>query len=79
MRRTTLVLEDDIARRIKERAALKGQTMKELVNALLRKSLSAAPSPQRKFRLQWKTYRGIIQPGVRLDDRDSLFDLMDEK
>lgn len=74
-----MVLEDDIARKLKESAVMKGQTMKELVNALLRKSLIGATFPQRKFRLQWKTYRGTIQPGVRLDDRDFLFDLMDEK
>lgn len=29
------------------------------------------------YSLTWRTDRGRIQPGVRLDDRDSLFDLMD--
>jgi hypothetical protein len=29
------------------------------------------------YRLQWRPERGRIQPGVRLDDRDALFDLME--
>jgi hypothetical protein len=27
--------------------------------------------------LQWRSDGGRIQPGVRLDDRDALFDLME--
>ena len=75
MVRTTVTLEDEIFRRLKRRAAEEGCAFKDLVNRLLR--LALTPPGRRAYRLRWKTERGKLQPGVNLDDRDALFDLMD--
>jgi hypothetical protein len=75
--RTTIDLDDHLFRRLKQTAARRGTTLRELVNEYLRKAL-ARPEKPTKYRFRWKTDPpGRIQPGVRLNDRDSLFDLMD--
>lgn len=77
MKRTTLDLEEDIFRRLRQEAADTGVTLKEIVNSLLRRALGGRPRGKKRFRLNWKICRGRLQPGVRLDDRDSLYDLME--
>ena len=74
--RTTIELDDPLFTRLKQEAAQRGTTLRKLVNDLLRRALAERPR-QTKYRFRWKTERGRIQPGVRLNDRDSLFDLMD--
>ncbi len=74
--RTTIALDDDLLRRLKHEAAEQGRTLAAVVNDLLRRAL--APPPRGKpYRFDWKTERGRLQPGVRLDDRESLFDVME--
>ena len=64
---------------LEQEAARRASTLRELVNDLLRQAM-AAPKPKTKYRFDWKPHRsGHIQPGVRLDDRNSLFDLMDDR
>jgi hypothetical protein len=74
--RTTLEINDDLFRRAKRRAAEEGTSLRTVVENSLRTYL-AGKQEARPFRLHWRTESGRIQPGVRLDDRDSLFDLMD--
>ena len=76
MHRTTLMLDEGLFRQLKKEAVSRGQTLKELVNTLLRRALGTAPT-RKAYRLNWKTCRGQLQPGVRLDDRESLHDLME--
>jgi plasmid stability protein len=74
--RTTLALDDDLLRRVKQRAAAEGRSMQSVVNDLLRQALVArgrAPG----YRLELQGWHGREQPGVDLFDRDRLFDLMD--
>lgn len=74
--RTTVDLSDELFRRAKRRAADEQTTLKAVVEAALRAWL--APRRGGKgYRLQWRPVRGKLQPGVDLDDRDALFDLMD--
>jgi hypothetical protein len=74
--RTTLDINDDLLRRAKRRAVDEGTPLRAVVEDALRMYL--AQKPQRgKFVWRWKTDSGKLQPGVRLDDRNSLFDLMD--
>jgi len=75
MARTTLTINDDLLRQLRKRAADEGRPLKELVNRLLRDALR--PPARKPFKLRWRTERGKVQPGVRLDDRDALFDLME--
>ncbi len=74
--RTTVDINDELLRITKKRAADEHATLRGIVDRALRLYFTQPPS--RKFRLRWKTHKGgRIQPGVVLDDRDSLFDLMD--
>jgi hypothetical protein len=76
MKRTTLVLEHRIYDDLRRRALRERRTMRDLASDLLRKGLAARP--RRDYRLVWKPETGSgTQPGVNLEDRDSLWDLMD--
>ncbi|MGH9358671.1 MAG: type II toxin-antitoxin system VapB family antitoxin [Terriglobia bacterium] len=75
--RTTIELDDRLFRDLKRQAAASGTTLRQVVNDLLRRSLNR-PEQRSKYRFDWKVDPlGTIQPGVRLNDRESLFDLMD--
>ena len=74
--RTTVEINDELLRTAKKRAAEEHATLREIFDRALRQYFTQ-PAP-RKFKLRWKTHRGgKIQPGVVLEDRNSLFDLMD--
>jgi Arc/MetJ family transcription regulator len=74
--RTTIEISDDLFRRAKTRAADEGTTLREVVELALRAYLSRQMK-RSGYELQWRSERGRILPGVNLDDRDALFDLMD--
>ena len=75
--RSTVEIDHSLFREIKRRAVERGTTFRNVVNELLRRELKQTEQRPR-YRLRWKTEPlGRIQPGVRLNDRDSLFDLMD--
>ncbi len=76
--RTTIDINDALLKRAKKRAADEGTTLRALVEGALRRHLSERP-PRAGYRLRWRTERGRLLPGARLDDRDALFDLMDER
>jgi hypothetical protein len=64
------------ARQLKRKAADEGVTIRQLVESALRVYLGKQ-TRRKDYELKWKTERGRILPGVRLDHRDALFDLMD--
>lgn len=76
MKRTTLAIDDDLLKQLKERAAREGRTLQAVANDLLRQALAQQwPKSQPTLVLRgWKT---VEQPGVYLLERDKLFDLMD--
>lgn len=75
--RTTIELNDSLFRQLKQEAARRGITLRELVDERLR-GAAALPHQRNEYRFNWKPFRGgHLQPGVRLNDRDALFDLMD--
>lgn len=75
MPRTTLAIDDDLLKSIKEKAAREGRTFQEVANELLRDALHRHKPAKTKLVLRgWKA---VEQPGVDLFDRDKLFDLMD--
>lgn len=75
--RTTVDVNDVLLRQAKRRAAEDGITLRTLIEEALRLRLAGAAPGRRTYRLQWKTERGQLNPGVTLDDRDALFDLLD--
>lgn len=74
--RTTIEIADELLRRAKKRAADNGTPLRAVVETALRRYLEDRPQ-RGTYRLKWRTERGTLLPGVRLDDRDALFDLMD--
>jgi hypothetical protein len=77
--RTTLTIDDSIMKAAKQRAAQEGRPLKAVIGDALRLGLGLmrdARASKGKFKLTVVDGQGL-QPGVRLDDRDALFDLMD--
>ena len=74
--RTTLDLNEEVLRSAKQRAAREGTTLRAVVERALRSYLKGGDRKS-GYRLRWRPERGRLRPGVRLDDRDALFDRMD--
>ena len=74
--RTTIEINDELMRHAKKRAANDGVPLRDVVEDALRRYLSEKPAAT-GYKLKWTTETGELMPGVDLDDRDSLFDLMD--
>ena len=74
--RTTLEISDELLRRAKRRAADEATTLRQVVEAALRRYLGGRSSEGR-YEFRWRTEKGRILPGVRLDDRDALFEIME--
>ncbi|MFH1574991.1 MAG: DUF2191 domain-containing protein [Acidobacteriota bacterium] len=67
---------DELLRRAKKRAADEGVPLRQVIESALRIYLMGR-SNKGGYRLRWRTESGHIQPGVCLEDRDALFDLME--
>jgi hypothetical protein len=74
--RTTVDISDEIFRQAKKTAADRGVPLRQVIEAALRHYLGSGRQGG-GYKLRWRTESGRLQPGVRLDDRDALFDLMD--
>ncbi len=77
--RTTLNLDDDLMRSIKEHAASTGRTLTSLVEESLRELLTRAESSDGCYTLDWVPVEGGVQQGVDLTDRDALLDRMGDE
>lgn len=76
MARTTLAVDDDLLKRIKEKAAREGRSLQQVANELLRQAL-VQQKPRTRVKLTLRGWTAEVRPGVDLLDRDKLFDLMD--
>lgn len=76
MPRTTLAIDDEVLKRIKEKAAREGRTLQETANDLLKLALTPQRSGK-KVKLALRGWKAVPQAGVDLLDRDKLFDLLD--
>ncbi len=76
MPRTTLAIDDDLLKRIKEKAASEGRPMQDVANELLRQALIQQKT-RRALKLELRGWKAKERSGVDLFDRDKLFDLMD--
>jgi hypothetical protein len=75
--RTTLNLDDRVVKAAKRYAAQHGTTLTALIDAALRRYISAPPESAYELRLQ--VHRSAVREGVDLEDRDALYDLLDER
>jgi hypothetical protein len=73
--RTTIDIPDPLFRMAKERAAETGVSLREVVLLALRAHLGAARPPRYVFR--WRAEKGRLLPGVDVNDRHSLYDLLE--
>ena len=74
--RTTLEINDQLFRQLRKRAADDGAPLRRVVEAALQLYLSPRP-PRHRYRLRWRPESGRLLPGVRLEDRNSLLDILD--
>lgn len=77
--RTTVRLDDELARAAKVRAAEQGITLTQLIDESLRERLADRGEQQRSRRAQLPAYgEGGVRNGIDLSDNRSLGDLMDD-
>ena len=74
--RTTIEINDELLRQAKRRAADEGTPLRTVIEAALRAYLSRQ-TRRTRFKLSWRTEKGRLLPGVNLDDRDALFEVME--
>jgi len=77
MRRTTLALEDELLRRLKDRAARERVSLTRLANRLLGRALKEADDHVH-YEVQWEVHQGG-EPLVDITDRDALYEAMEER
>jgi hypothetical protein len=75
--KTSLDFPDELYQRLKVRAADECTTVKNLVERALDSYLGKSAQALEPG-LFWRTDSGKWLPGIRLDDRDSLFNAMDQ-
>ena len=76
--RTTIEITDALFRQAKKRAADEGTPLRHVVETALRFYLMKR-SRSGAYKLRWRSERGRLMPGVRLDDRHALFDIRDDR
>jgi hypothetical protein len=67
MARTTLTLESDLARTLRQRAHDTNRSFKDVVNEAIRAGLSSARAPRRRTYRVNATHLGGVRPGIDLD------------
>jgi hypothetical protein len=74
--KTTIDIGSKLLRQIRRRAAEEEITISQVVESALCVYFSGQ-TKRKRYQLNLKTERGRMLPGVRLDNRDALFNLMD--
>jgi ribbon-helix-helix CopG family protein len=69
----TVALSDDLMQAIEKEARQSGQTPDQVIERVLRAALLEKP----ELAFKWVTVAGELQPGVDLDSRDALYELME--
>jgi hypothetical protein len=77
--KTTLEFDDRLIKQAKKRAAEDGESLTALIHRALRAYLQPAGPPPRPFRLRLLTRKGRALPGVDWDDRDSIYERMEDR
>lgn len=75
--KTTLNFDDHLIRAAKVRAAENGEPLTRLIQRALRQYLQPPERTEPPFKLKLLTKPGRLLPGVNLDDRKSLYDIME--
>jgi hypothetical protein len=78
MKRTTLMFDESIFRRLKQEASQAGKSMGEYLNGILKVALFGKKEGLRPFQLKFVTFKGTGKNLPPVDDRDRLFDALDD-
>jgi Ribbon-helix-helix protein, copG family len=77
--RTTLTLEEDLARALREEARRTGQSLKRIVNETLRAGLAARKAAAtRRYRLTPVSLGGVV-PGVNINQALRLAEALEDE
>jgi Arc/MetJ family transcription regulator len=74
--RTTIDIDDQLLKYVKQQAAQQGCTVKQIIEDALREALSYRGQQIKPIKLETVAGAGL-KPGVNLDDGRSLNDIMD--
>ena len=72
--RTTLTLDDDVARLVQDEAKRSGDSFKGTVNHLLRLGITASRKPEKKKRFVVRPRKMGLAPGLSYDSIPELLD-----
>ncbi len=72
--RTTLTLEEDVARRVEEETRRRGKSLKRVINEALRTGLGMTGKPDKLPRFRVEAHAFGFKPGVDLDKLNQLVD-----
>ena len=80
--RTTIVMRKELLAAVRQEAAQHGWNLSQAIAELVKgglhsRKLGGERRRSRSFKLP--TFKGRLRPGVNLDDRDQLYELMDER
>jgi hypothetical protein len=75
--RTTVDINDELLREARTAAAKEHKTLREIMDEALRLYLKGPREKRFRLNLTPHTAVGHLMPGVDLEDRDSLYDIMD--
>jgi hypothetical protein len=73
--RTTLTLDPDLAKKLKDLAHRRGQSFKQTLNEVVRRGLASQPGQARAKRYELTPHHGGFRPGI---DRGKLNQLVDQ-
>jgi hypothetical protein len=76
--KTTVNLDEELLRLAHKAAADQGVTFRHVLEEALRAAVLQPKDPS-GFKLRWDPVPGGLLPGVDLADRDSLYDLMEDR
>lgn len=79
MMRTTLTLDEDVEKRLRQEMRRTGRAMKVLVNEALRLGLGLKGKPARPARFEVRPHAFGFEPGVDLDRLNQLVDELESE
>jgi hypothetical protein len=74
--RTTLVIDDELIRELKRRAAEENRTLSDVTQETLRRGLARARPSRRRRRVKVPTF-AMGEPRIDVADRDQLYEILD--
>lgn len=79
MMRTTLTLDDDVARRLRRHCRQADQSFKQAVNTLLRRALAESEEPKTAEPFKVKARPMGLRPGFNLDNVGEVLERLDRR